>query len=111
MSTTSESRNRRQAAIDRMEIVPNAPFRKYYLEVVQHRDTPTAIAGRAGFYHGAKAKDGTLIGDSTYFLRLLGLKACSSGRGYPPYYREFISYEIGVKLADAMGLDYTIAGV
>ena len=94
-----------------MEIISNAPFREYYLEVVQHRDTPTAIAERAGLFHGGKAADGSKTGDASYFLRLLGLKESSSGRGYPPYLREWISYEIGVKLADAMSLDYTLAGV
>ena len=111
MSVVDQKKSRREEKIERMEIVSNAPFREFYLNVARHRDCPTTIAARAGLFHGGKAADGSKTGDASYFLRLLGLKESSSGRGYPPYFREWISYELGVKLADAMSLDYTVAGV
>ena len=110
-TTTRKRKSRREERIERMELVSNEPFRDFYLRVAQHRDTPTEIAARAGFYHGGRRADGSKVGDASYLLRLLGLKESPSKTGYPSYVREWIPYETGVKLADALGLDYHEAGV
>lgn len=108
---------RRERQLAACEIVPVAPFRERYLELHRRRDMSLHDVARIMEWSKHKRDDprwGTTNSwDDGYAARVLGLRAEIPGkkdRGVMRH-RETISYEVGVKLCDALGMDYHEGGV
>lgn len=90
----------------RMKRVPNAKLRAEYErqveEGVQHLPMRLARAAKLGRSERP---------DTTGVLRFLGIESVPGDKGAPPSLRTFISYEVAVAFADALGMDYHDLGL
>lgn len=109
---------KRAAGLKAFRVVPNAPLRERFLSLEKRGLVcATSVAKRAGL---GKNVGGEFKPDSSWVQRLLGLRepAASTKRlkdGTPVTYRQAIAttidYDLGVRLADALTMPYTEAGV
>lgn len=95
--------------------VSNRPLRERFL-LLQEREGLSAseVAMRAGFVK--RTADGREKVDTSYVLRVLGLMTWASckkanGKRYDGYKSKVVSYDMAVRLADALNMDYWDAGV
>lgn len=109
----------------RLELVPNAILRERFQ--AQCPDRPLAITEAShmgaevhqGMTAGGLAKalgftrtiNGTPLGDGTAVERLLGLRTTSGRPGHAPTLRLFIPYDLAVRIADVLDVNYHDLGV
>lgn len=101
-------------ALYRRELIPNAIFRKRFLELHADSEEPLT-AGEVGMRIGeVRARKDTrdkVVGDATRVERLLGLAITRHPRSRAHTLTAFLTYEKAVQLADALDLPYHDCGV
>lgn len=96
--------------------VSNAPFRIRARALIEGGAQPADLARAAGF---TRQRSKTLatgetklyeVGDSSTFLRMVGLRAAPSRKGYTTM-RKTVNPQMAQQLCDALELDYTEVGI
>jgi len=91
----------------RLKRVPNALLREEF-ERQEDEQEDDGLATRLAYAIDAVSGDQP---DSTYVKRLLGVETSRTRTGYPDTLRIFLDYELAVRLADNLGVDYHDLGL
>jgi hypothetical protein len=105
---------RRQARLDRCEIVPLEPFQHRFRELERTRGlTMGTVCARMGWTRNRPGRPDVQIPDVSKGARMLGFKPYQRGRHQviEPAPTTVIDYESAVRLADALGMDPHEGGV
>lgn len=92
--------------------VPLGPFREAYERLAKTEGlTADGLALRLGWTRPAREGYDGVRGDGTRVRRTLGLKHSYCSKTKKHYYRRYVSYDTGVRLQQALGVDPYEVGV